>query len=173
MKLDLAWEQTELKDLREGFAYTCSVNGEDSCLHFYQPRACGSLLRERQTICSYYKVSLFSGHFPAAANLWAGEQRAMKGLCQTTRSTAVSRQEKSTYLFTVVKSILVAVGQIEFVNVPFSSLLSLCQFIQGSVELLLTRSLQEYHLKIVSTEITKNPTKKKIVIGIEVEKNWK
>lgn len=99
----------------------------------------------------------------------------MKGLCQTTRSTAVSRQEKSTYLFTVVKSILVAVGQIEFVNVPFSSLLSLCQFIQGSVELLLTRSLQEYHLKIVSTEITKNPTKKKkkIVIGIEVEKNLK
>lgn len=44
-------------------------------------------------------------------------------------------------LFAVVKSILVTVGQIEFVNVPSTSLLSLCQFIQSSIELLLTRSL--------------------------------
>lgn len=79
---------------------------------------------------------------------------------------------KGTYLFAVVKSILVAVGQVEFVNLPSASLLSLRQFIQGSVELLLTRSLQEYHEKAVNTKITKKPAKQK-VISIKLAKSWK
>lgn len=77
---------------------------------------------------------------------------------------------KGTYLFAVVKSILVAVGQIEFVNLPSASLLSLRQFIQGSVELLLARSLQEYHAKVVNTKITKKPAKPK-AIGVKLAKS--
>lgn len=71
------------------------------------------------------------------------------------------------YLFAVVKPILVAVGQVEFVDLPSASLLSLCQFIQGPVELLLTRSLQEYSAKIVNIKIAKKPAKQEM-IGIKL-----
>jgi len=75
-----------------------------------------------------------------------------------------------TYLSAVVKPILVAVGQVEFVNLPAASLLSLRQFVEGSVEFLLTRSLQEYCAKVVNTRITKKPAK---VISIKLAKKLK
>lgn len=94
-----------------------------------------------------------------------GSRGLWKGwLYQASCSTAGSREgEKGTHLFAVVKSILVAVGQVKFVNLSSASLLSLHQFIQGSVELLLTWTLQEYHAQVVNTKITRKSATQKVI----------
>lgn len=129
-----------------------------------QPTACGSLLREEgQTICSHSQVSLFSQPaFPAAANSSVGAEGCERVGCVRLPELRADRG-KGTYLFAVVKPILVAVGQVEFVNLPSAPLLSLCQFIQGSVELLLTRSLREYSKEIINIKITQKPAEQKMV----------